>query len=221
MIVYGSSLSPFVRKVLAVGIEKGLPLELKSGGMGFGGPEFEEASPFRKMPALRDAGADDGRDFVISDSTAIVVYLDAKHPETPMLPADPIHRARTTWYEEFADTILVPAAGKLFFNRFVAPFALKQSGDEAAAAHAETVELPPILDYLERTVPADGFLVGETITLADIAVASPFVNLAHVGTQVDAARWPRTAAYLARIHARPSFADAIVSEQRMVAAMSS
>lgn len=219
MIVYGSTLSPFVRKVLAVGAEKGLAIELKAGGMGGGGAEFEEASPFRKMPALRDVGADEGRDFLISDSTAIVVYLDAKHPEIPMLPAAPIARARVTWYEEFADTILVAAAGKLFFNRFVAPKVLKRPGDDAAADTAEAVELPPILDYLERTVPTDGFLIGETVTLADIAVASPFVNLAHVGYVVDVARWPKTAAYLARIHARPSFAATIAAEQRMVAAM--
>ena len=34
MIVYGSSLSPFVRKVLAFGAEKGIELELKPTGLG-------------------------------------------------------------------------------------------------------------------------------------------------------------------------------------------
>ena len=56
MILYGSSLSPFVRKVLAYAGEKGIELELKPTGSAPGQPsaEFLEASPLRKMPALRD-----------------------------------------------------------------------------------------------------------------------------------------------------------------------
>ena len=56
MILYGSSLSPFVRKVLAFAGEKGLDIELKPTGDAPGqhGPEFLAASPLRKMPALVD-----------------------------------------------------------------------------------------------------------------------------------------------------------------------
>jgi glutathione S-transferase len=219
MIVYGSSISPFVRKVLAFGSEKGLALELKPAGLGRGGPEFEQCSPFRKMPGFRDPGADHGRDFCISDSTAIVTYLEAKYPEPNLIPADPIARARTIWFEEFADTILMAAGGKIFFNRFVAPKVLKQAGDEDVAAAAEANELPPLLDYLETLVPDCGFLIESRITLADIAVASPFVNMEHLGIRTDAARWPKTARYLEGIHARPSFAPVIAAEKVEIAAM--
>lgn len=219
MIVYGSTFSPFVRKVMAFVAEKGLSAELKPAGMGGGGAEFDEASPFRKMPAFRDPGADGGRDFTISDSTAIVTYLEARHPEPNLIPLDPIARARTIWYEEFADTVFHKPNSAIFFNRFVAPRVMKRAGDEAAAAAAERDELPPMLDYLERVAPASGFLVEDRITLADIAVASPFVNLSHVGVEVDGTRWPRATAYLDTILARPSFAGMIENERRMVAAM--
>jgi len=219
MIVYGSTLSPYVRKVMAFATEKGLALELKPAGLGRGGPEFEQCSPFGKMPGFRDPGADHGRDFCISDSTAIITYLDAKYPEPNLIPVDPIARARAIWYEEFADTILMAAGGKIFFNRFVAPKVLKTAGDEGVAAAAELNELPPLLDYLETLVPDCGFLIESRITLADIAVASPFVNMEHVGLKTDAARWPRTARYLDAIHARPSFAPVIAEERRIVAAM--
>lgn len=218
MIVYGATLSPFVRKVMAFLAEKGLSAELVPGGMGRGGPDFVEASPFGKMPGFRDPGADDGRDFVISDSTAIITYLEAKHPAPNLIPADPIARARTIWWEEFADTILMKAGGAIFFNRVVAPRFLKQPGDEAAAAHAEANDLPPILDYVERMAPdAGGFLIEDRVTLADLAVASPFVNLAHVGLPIDGARWPRAAAYVAGVLDRPSFAPIVAAEQRMMA----
>ncbi|MEG3126103.1 glutathione S-transferase family protein [Sphingomonas sp. GB1N7] len=219
MIVYGSSLSPFVRKVLAFGTGKAIALDLKPAGMGRGGPDFEEASPFRKMPGFRDPGADDGRDFCISDSTAIVAYLEARFPDPNLIPTAPIARARTIWYEEFADTIVMAAGGKMFFNRFVAPKVLKVQGDTGVADKAEAEELPVLLDYIERVVPDSGFLVEDRITLADISVASPFVNLAHIGVGVDAARWPKAAAYIAGILARPSFAPIIANERAMVAGM--
>src|SRR3990170_6457911 len=64
MIVYGSSLSPFVRKVLAYASEKHIELELKPTGPG--DPDLRAASPFGKMPALSDG------DFQLSDSSAII-----------------------------------------------------------------------------------------------------------------------------------------------------
>lgn len=219
MILYGNSMSPFVRKVLAFAREKGLDLDVRAGGMGRGGPEFEETSPFLKMPGFRDPGADGGRDFCISDSTAIVTYLEAKHPEPPMIPADPIERARTIWFEEFADTILIKVGTAIFFNRFVCPKVLKRPGDLAVADAAVAGELPPVIDYLERSIPDTGFLVGGRLTLADLAVASPFVNLGHVGVDLDGTRWPRTVAYLDAILARPSFVPLVEAEKKLVAAL--
>jgi glutathione S-transferase len=217
MIVYGSSLSPFVRKTMVFAAEKGLTAELRPGGLGRGGVEFMESSPFGKMPGFRDPGADDGRDFCISDSTAIITYLEAKHPEPNLIPTDPIARARTIWFEEFGDTILIAAGGPIFFNRFVAPRALGLPGDEAAAHKAETEALPPVLDYLERIVPDRGFLIEDRITLADIAVTTSFVNLTLIGVALD--RWPRITAYVAAIHARPSFTAMIERDRAAIARM--
>ena len=58
-----------------------------------------------------------------------------------------------------------------------------REGDLEAAAACERDDLPPMLDYLERTVPDEGgYLVGDRLTLADLAVASPFVNFRHAGS---------------------------------------
>jgi glutathione S-transferase len=212
MIVYGSSMSPFVRKVLAFGAEKGLELEHRPLGLGATDPEFIEASPFRKIPGFQDG------DFRICDSSAIVHYLDAKYPEPALIPHEPEARARTIWYDEFGDTILMACGAKMFFNRVVAPRFLGREGDLAVADKAETEELPPILDYLERVAPeGEGFLIGGSITLADIAVASPFANLSYMDVVVDAGRWPKTRAYVERILARPSFAPWIERERAFLA----
>jgi glutathione S-transferase len=211
MILYGSSMSPFVRKTLAFVSEKGLEVELKPIGFNDPDPVFREASPFGKMPGFRDG------DFAISDSTAIITYLEAKHPEPAMYPASPASRARTVWYEEFADTILVACMGKLFFNRVVAPRFLGREGDLAAADKAQAEELPPLLDYIERVMPASGYLVDDRLTLADLAVASPFVNLGHVGVTPNPATHPKTAAFVEAILARPSFAPIVAQEKAFFA----
>jgi glutathione S-transferase len=199
MIVYGSSLSPFVRKVLAFGAEKGIALENKPVAPGSDDPDFLAASPFRKMPGFRDG------DFVISDSSAIIHYLEAKQPEPNLVPAEPQARARTIWYDEFGDTILCGCGAKMFYNRIVAPM-LGRESDLAAADKAQKEELPPILDYVERVLPGSGWLVEDRITLADIAVATGFANLRHLGIGVDAATHPKLFAYVEKMLARPSFA---------------
>lgn len=213
MIVYGSTLSPYVRKVMVFGAEKGLEMTLEPAGLGRGGPEFAAASPFGKMPGFKDG------DFMISDSSAIVAYLEAKYPAPNLIPEAPEARARTIWFDELADTIMMAAGGAIFGNRFVRPRVMKMDGDLAAADAAERDLLPPIFDYLERVIPASGFLVEDRLTLADISVASPFATLGCIGVCADAARWPRTAAYVAAIHARPSYAAIIAQDQAIVSAM--
>lgn len=199
MIVYGSSLSPFVRKVLVFAAEKGIEVETRVLPLGSDDPEFREASPFGKIPGFRDG------DFAVSDSSAIIAYLDAVKPDPNLIPAEPRARSRTIWYEEFSDTILCACGAKMFFNRVVAPRFLGREGDLAAADTAERDELPRLLDYLEGAIPASGFLVEDRLTLADIAVASPFANLRHLAVAIDSGRWPKVVAYAERMLGRPSF----------------
>lgn len=209
MILFGSSISPFVRKVLAFAAEKEIALDHRQIGLNSDDPDFNRASPFRKIPALSDG------DFGLADSSAIVHYLEALHPDPGLIPSDPRARGRTVWWDEWADTILFGCGAKMFFNRVVAPRFLGREGDPAVADQAESDELPPLLDYLEREIPRSGYLVEDRLTLADIAVASPFANLDYMG--IDLARWPRTTAYVEALHARPSFAGQIAVDKAMFA----
>jgi glutathione S-transferase len=178
-------------------------------GLGDPNPDFLACSPFRKMPAFADG------DFKISDSSAIVTYLEAKYPEPALLPTDAENRARAIWYDEFADTIVTAAGGKIFFNRIVSPKFMGKPGDEDVARQGEA-EMVPIYDYLESVIPAANYLVADRLTLADIAVASPFVNVAHAGVVPDTGKYPKLTAYLAAIHARPSFAAGIAFERKIL-----
>jgi hypothetical protein len=127
MILYGSSLSPFVRKVLAYAAEKGIELEVTPVAPGDPNPDFRAASPFGKMPALRDGA------FGLADSSAIIHYLEAKFPQPAMIPAEPRARGKAIWFEEFADTILISCGAKIFFNLIVAPRFLGRPGGRRGA----------------------------------------------------------------------------------------
>ena len=209
MIIYGSTVSPFVRKAVAFANERGVAFELKQLGLGSDDPDFLAASPLRKIPALRDG------DFTISDSTAIAFYLDTVAEGPSLIPGEAKARAMTVWWDEFADTELFGCFRHMFFNRVVSPLFLRVPGDEDAACAAEA-RMPSLLDYFEAKVPdVGGFLVGDSLTLADIAVASPFTNLRHLGT--DIAAWPRTLAWVDSILARPSFATMVAKETAMIA----
>ena len=210
MKVFGFPLSPFVRKVHLVATEKGIAVETVLGNPANPAAEFLAASPFRKIPALQDG------DFSLCDSTAIVTYFDALQPAPPMLPGDARQQAKAVWFEEFADTILTPAGGKIVFNRFVGPKFMGLTGDEAAAKQGEA-ELVPILAYFEGVVPAADWLTGSAISIGDIAVASVFRTLGYVGFEPDAAQHPKTAAWYARICARPAWQAVAAREAAIMA----
>jgi glutathione S-transferase len=210
MILFGSTLSPFVRKTNAFILEKGLDAEVRPSRPGDADPAFRAASPLGRIPGFKDG------DFAIADSTAIITYLDVKFPEPNLIPASAEARARTIWFEEFADTVLNPCVGKVFRNRVVMPRLMGMPGDQAVADACEADELPGYFAYLEGVLPPSGFLIEDRLTLADLAVASPFVNFAHAAVAIDPATYPKLTGYLERIHARASFAGMIMSEKAML-----
>ena len=210
MIIYGSPLSPYVRKTIVYCLEKGVDFESDPMGLGKRPDWFLKMSPFGKIPAFKDD------DFEISDSSAIVAYIEAKHPEPNLIPTEPKARARTVWFEEYGDTIVAACSGKIMFNRLLAAkFGMK--GDPAIADEAERVEFPKLMDYLETVIPASGFLVEDRLTLADIAVVSPLVSMGHASCHVKAASHPKVAAYVAKMIERPSFAGQNITIQLQLA----
>ena len=76
-----------MRKTFAYVAEKGIEVEIKPVALASPEAEFVECSPFRKMPGFRDG------DFTISDSTAIIAYLEAKFPDPALIPSDAKSRA--------------------------------------------------------------------------------------------------------------------------------
>ncbi len=199
--IIGSFVSPYVRKVLACMNLKGLAYEVDPITPFYGNDEFERLSPLRRIPVIIDG------DFHASDSSVICAYLEEAYPGHSLLPKDPMDRARARWFEEFADTRLGDLfIWGLFYQKIVHPIVWGEPGDQARIEKSLEKDIPAALDYLEREVPPDGFMFGG-IGIADISVASFFRNGAYAGFKTDAARWPRTAAFVERTLAHSCFAD--------------
>jgi glutathione S-transferase len=197
--LYGANASPFVRKVMAVLAIKQLPYEHIPSMPFSGDPELAKVSPLGKVPALVDGDLD------IADSKVICRYLESAYPEVPVYPTDVKQRARADWLEEYGGTVLAESAAGLFFHRFMVPNVFKRPVDEAAVAKIIDEKLPPLLDYVENQVPADGFIFG-ALTVADLALASPFVNAGYAQYTIDAGRWPKASALVERVKSH----DAVV-----------
>jgi glutathione S-transferase len=214
LMIYGSTISPFVRKVRVMLAEKGLEYGIDPVNPFAPPPDFLAISPLKRIPAFRDTDLPEPNH--LSDSSVICDYLEHKFPTPALYPSDPYQRARALWYEEYADSILAQTVGSgLFFERVVKRI-MKGQPDESVCQATLTQKLPPLFDYLEKEIGDKQFFAGGAFSIADIAVATMIVNFEHAGEAIDAARWPRLAAFVKRVHERPSFKTCIDEERPFI-----
>ncbi|MDF1629396.1 MAG: glutathione S-transferase family protein [Alcanivoracaceae bacterium] len=208
--LYGAALSPFVRKTRIFMQEKNIPFEAIHIDPNNPPEDFISLNPLKRIPVLQHG------DRTVADSAVICRYLESVFPENPLYPTDPWDQARCAWFEKFADYELgVCCTFSVFRNRVIMPL-VGRACDEEKVQKALNSTIPPLFDYLDNELAGKEFLVGEQMTIADIAVASQLVNLLHGGESVDKNRHPNLAAHTERMHARPAFASAIAKESGFV-----
>lgn len=206
-ILHGANSSPYVRKVRVALAFKGIEYD-NTQQVPFGAPpEYVKKSPLSKVPCWEEG------DLILPDSSVILSYLEHRYPEPPLLPAEPGPRARALWFEEYADGHMIPTlVGGVFFQRVVMPLVFKQDPNEGVVQKTLNELMPKILDYLTECLGDDEFMVGGAFSIADIALASPFVNLAIAGEKIDAQRHPEMAAYIERVLALECYAPIVEEE---------
>ena len=199
--IVGSYLSPYVRKALVVLLRKGLAYELDPIVPFFGNDAFGALSPLRRIPVLIDG------DVTLCDSSVICQYLEDRWPEPALYPRDVADRALARWLEEFADTRMGDVFIWRLFNQVaIGPAVWGRPTDKDVVKKTIEEEIPTVLDYLESLAPAEGFLFGPTLSIADISVATFFRNATFSRYKVDAARWSRIAALVERALSHDAFA---------------
>lgn len=205
--LYGVPLSPFARKALLALDYKELEYENVPTFPGDESPEFRAMSPLGKIPVLEHDG------FTVPDTSVICRYLDRIAPEKSLYPSDPKLEAQASWLEEYADSRLIETCATLFRERLLKPKMMNEPTDEAAVANILDVAMPECLAYLETVVPESGYLVGDSLSIADIAVTTCFIQARYGDFDVDGASAPRVRNYLDRAFAAPLVVQRMEAEQ--------
>jgi glutathione S-transferase len=191
--IIGSYLSPYVRKVLACLDLKGLAYDIDPIVPFMGSDRFTELSPLRRVPVLIDDRV------TLADSSVICQYLEDRYPEPALYPADVADRARARWLEEYADSRMGDVfVWGLYNQAVIVPAVWRTKRDLAEIERITREDVPPLLDYLESQLPAEGFLFGAP-GIADLSIAGMFRNAAFARYQVDVQRWPVTARFVDRV----------------------
>ncbi len=206
LVIYGSAVSPFVRKVAACCIIKGAAYEIEPVNV-FAPPQwFRDISPMKRIPVLRDRSiATEGVGGTIADSSAICAYIEKKHPAPALYPAAAFDHARALFLEEYADTSLAVAGGMGIFRPVFFAVSKRQEPDLDKARTTWAEQLPPIFDTLEAALDGQAFFVGGALSIADVTVACVLGQIALVA-EMPLDGWPGLAAHFAAMSAHPAIA---------------
>ena len=197
IVLCGFSVSNYYNKVKLALLEKGVPFTEAVTKTGRRDEQVLSCSPLGKIPYIvTEHGA-------LSESQAILDYLEAAYPNPPLLPADPWQAAKvrelTTYLELHIELVARELYGKAFF------------GGEISEANADRIRkrLDTHIAAFKRLVKFDPYLAGATFTQADCAarVSLPLVSMATkaiYGTDLLAQAGIDWKPYVKRIGERPS-----------------
>lgn len=161
-------------------------------------PEFRKINPAGAVPALEG-----GTRQPLTQSLAILEWLEETYPTPPLLPPDAEGRAivRSLFLLTAADThpIVVPRVR----TRLATQFGADDAAVNAWAAHWFREGLAA---YEAQLAPGATRCHGEALSIADLALASHLIGVARFG--VDLAEFPRVAAVGESLFALPAFAAA-------------
>ena len=165
-------------------------------------PDYLKINPQGLVPALE---TDTGE--ILTQSLAICEYLDEIRPDPPLLPAEPIGRARVRAFADIIACDIHPVQNLKILERLKA---MGQDGEAVKRWAAQVIE--DGLDACETVIAGTRgpYCFGAAPTLADIMLVPQLVNARRFGARLD---WPRLLAVEKACLALPAFADAAPERQ--------
>jgi glutathione S-transferase len=191
-------------------------------------PEYLKLNPNGVVPTL----VHDGEPVI--ESSVIVEYLDEIYPEPPMVPRDPLGRARLRSWMRYMEEVPTPAVRVPSFNEVFRPLRYENATDEEFEARVE--KMPLRKAFYRRMGRTDGFgdaevdnalaqirqtaerideavsslggpwILGEQYTLIDATLTPLIQRMADLGyARIWQDDLPEMARWFERIKARPSF----------------
>ena len=199
MILHDLTAGMHPRRVRIFLAEKGLSLERREVDAGRGAnatPEFLRLNPLGKLPVLE---LDDGS--AIAESLAICRYLEALHPQPPLMGRNPREAAHIEmWTLRMDNELSRPTVEAIVHSSEFYRARVEQVPEVAAWARGRALQA---MAWLDRELAGRSHIAGEDYTVADIVAQCAFVLGKATGLRI-----PPEMAHLSRwfaaVSARPT-----------------
>jgi maleylpyruvate isomerase len=166
--------------------------------------DYRAKNPISQVPTL-EVTEDDGTRVALTQSLAILEYLDERWPDPPILPRDPYLRARARALAEIVNAGIQPLQNLTTLKRIKA-----LGGDDAAWMRPFLIHGLTAFAQVASEV-AGTFCVGDAPTIADCCLVPQLLGARRF--QIDLEPFERLLAIEARCLVLPAFADAIPHHQ--------
>jgi RNA polymerase-associated protein len=193
MNLFSSATCPQSHRVRVVLAEKGITVEIVNVDSN-NQEDLIDLNPYNTVPTLVD------RELVLYDPRAIMEYLDERFPHPPLMPVDPVSRARTRlalyrieqdWYE------LLPA--------------LESKGEKTAAKARK--QLRDSLTSSAEVFAAKPFFLSDDFSLVDASVLPILWRIKHYGIELPRQAKP-VIDYAERLFERETFQESLTEAER-------
>jgi maleylacetoacetate isomerase len=168
--------------------------------------DYLALNPQGLVPALE---LDDGS--VLSQSLAIIEYLDETHPEPPLLPADPVSRARVRAIALSIACEIHPLNNLRVLNYLIGTMGVSREQKDGWYRYWIDVGFEALEKTLARDAATRTFCHGDTPTLADVCLVPQMANARRF--EIDLSPYPTLLRIEAACHALPAFAQAAPARQ--------
>jgi maleylacetoacetate isomerase len=178
---------------------KGLPYEVvpvhltKEGGHQRK-PEFRAINPQMRVPAIELSGGE-----ILTQSLAIIEYLDEIHPEPPLLPADALERAKVRAIAQIVACDIHPL-NNLVTLQYIKRQLRHEQPEIDAWYHHWVIEGFSAIEILIAPAP---YACGARVTLADVFLVPQVFNARRLNVPLD--RFPKIVALNAACLKLPAF----------------
>ncbi len=196
MTLYSSDTDPYCHMVRIVLAEKGINYEVHDVDLDDTPEDLKDLNPYNEVPTLVD------RDLVLYGHQVIMEYLDERFPHPPLMPVDPVSRARNRLMLRRIERDWYTLSNKI---------AAGEDVDNTRKELADSLlTVAPIFEQKK-------FFMSDDFTVMDCAIAPLLWRLQHYGVELPSAA-SALITYAANVFSREAFKESLTeAEEEMLA----